>query len=54
VGKPQALIPVTGADLNAEAAANMGLLQKLMTNFGLVFLGIAMMLDGYSRKLLRK
>ena len=54
VGKPQALIPVTGADLNAEAAAGMGLLQKLMTNFGLVFLGIAMMLDGYSRKLLRK
>ena len=53
VGRPQALIPVTGADLDAPVARTFGfgLLQQMMFNFGLVFLGMAFVLDGASRKM---
>jgi len=50
VGKPQALIPVTGLDLGSLLGSRFLMIQQLLINFGLVFLGIAMVLDGYTRK----
>lgn len=52
-GSQQVLIPVTGADLAAPQMPFFGFafLQKLLTNLGLVFLGMAFILDAAGRKM---
>lgn len=49
-GSPRALIPVTGADLTGGAWPLSTLWQQIITNLGLLFLGIAFVLDAAARR----
>ncbi len=50
----QVLIPVTGVDLSQGVDFGIGFVHKLLTNLGLVFLGLALAMHGAGSKFGKK